>query len=147
MLLPAKSTAVYQKYFEDLLDFCKLKNVPKGYLSENILLSYFSSLTDRYQPSSLFTRYSAIKAVSSSLGYHLNFDHVLYMCKLCAKGSQPKKSAVLTRSEVNNFLRNAPDNTENLLCRLCLPLELVAHCGVVNSPISFSLTLPEKTIV
>lgn len=80
--------------------------------SENVMLAYFSHLAKTLKSSSLWARYSMIKA-------ELNIKHNVQLAKYTkllaflkrqGEGYKPKKSKVFTKEQFDEFLHNAPNS-------------------------------------
>lgn len=109
-LLPKKSAELYEKHYNMFMQWCNDKKINK--YSENVLLAYFSTKAKNYKASTLWSMFSMIKATMMAnnkvnIGTYSNL--IAYL-KRQSKGYKPKKSMVLTRSEINKFLFEAPDD-------------------------------------
>lgn len=108
--LPDKSRADYEKAYEKFLAWQQMKKVPDGYVSENVLLAYFTDLSECYAPSTLWSISSKLKALillkhAIDIG---QYEALTQFLKKKSRNFEAKKSAVFTRAEVDAFLR-APD--------------------------------------
>lgn len=59
--LPEKSGPDYEKAYEKFLDWKVMKKVSRDYVSENVLLAYFTDLSECYAPSTLWSIFSMLK--------------------------------------------------------------------------------------
>ena len=60
-LLPEKSKNKYNVVYKNFQDWCSSKNI-KSSFTENVLLAYFSELSTKYKPSSLWSFYSMLRS-------------------------------------------------------------------------------------
>lgn len=109
-LLPEKSRKVYEKCFKEFCDWCLMKQIDEIH-SESVLLVYFAEKAKHCKASTLWSCYSMIKA---SLGVKNNVDiskysRLLAFLKKQNVGYHPKKSRILTREQIDRFLKEAPD--------------------------------------
>lgn len=114
-LLPDKSKKKYNMQYDLFIKWCSTKNVKR--YSESVLLTYLSELSQKYKSSTLWSIHSMLKATLSvrdnvDIG---SYTKVIAFLKKQSVGHVPKKSKVITAQEINNFLRNAPDETYLLL--------------------------------
>lgn len=108
-LMPQKSKEKYLKAYETFLEW---KNERKSKsLSENVFIAYFSELSKRAKPSTLWAIYSMLKC-TILMKHNLNLKNyktLTAMLKKQSDGYITKKSKVLTASDVKTFLNEAPD--------------------------------------
>lgn len=109
-LLPEKSRHLYDKTYAEFMSWCEEKNVFN--YSETVLLAYFKSVAEKGYLASLWPKYSMLKA---TLNVKRNIDisryHKLVMFIKGQKvGYIPKKSKVLEKDHVKEFIANAPDS-------------------------------------
>lgn len=108
-LLPAKSREHYEKVFSEFNEWKEKRGVMT--INEEVLLSYFLNLKKKYAISSMWSKYSMLKA---AIKVHKNIDIGKYS-KLTAylksesRGYKAKKAAVLERAHVEEFLTRACD--------------------------------------
>lgn len=110
-LIPTKSSRIYDSAYER---FCNWAEQQKIYTySEDAVLSYFVHLSKTMRSSSLWARYSMIKA-------QLKFKHniqmerykkILMFLRYQGHGYKPKQSKIFSREQFDSFLQNAPDHT------------------------------------
>lgn len=127
-LLPVKSREKYERQYELFGSWLSEKNVNK--ISENILLAYFLEKAKVLQSPTLWSIYSMLKAtiqVKKDIDIG-QFKKLTAFLKRKAVGYKPKKSRILTGSEVNAFLKLAPDNT-NLLRKVVLIFGVAGACS------------------
>lgn len=112
-LLPAKSRALYEKTYNEFVKWCKDNNVQAA--TEDSMLVYFDELCKVYKPSSLWSKYSMIRAnlVAKENIDISQFKKLFAFLKRQSEGYKPKKSKILTREEIIKFFVEAPD--ENFL--------------------------------
>ncbi|CAH0557987.1 unnamed protein product [Brassicogethes aeneus] len=105
-----KSKAVYEKVYTVYKNWCYEKNYTET--TEEVLLDYFEESAANSKASTLWTRYSMIKAVTN---LKENIDIGKYS-KLIAflRGQngtyERKKAAVFTQKEITRFILEAPDD-------------------------------------
>lgn len=117
-LLPQKSKEMYNKWYQNFIDWINKNNINK--INENIMLLYFDELSKLYAPNSLWTIHSCIK---KKLILEKNIDIKNYgkiIALLKSKNSiyKAKKAKVFTREDIDNYLRNADD-------KLCIREKLI----------------------
>lgn len=113
-LLPEKSRTVYELTYSRFMEYRQKKNI--GSFSEDVLIVYFSDLSKKIKPSTLWSTYSMLKA---TLNIKNNIDLAKYLklrafLKRQSDGFHAKKSRVFQREEIEKFLSDAPD--ELYLC-------------------------------
>lgn len=109
-LLPSKSRKLYEKEYETFTTWCKQKNV-SNIASESVLLAYLSEKSKTLKSSSLWSKFSMIKAV---LNVEKNIDVSKYQkvkafLKRQGVGYRAKKSKVFYRADIERFLLEASD--------------------------------------
>ncbi|KAJ3652150.1 hypothetical protein Zmor_018140 [Zophobas morio] len=108
-LLPAKSREQYEKVFSEFNEWKAKRGVMT--INGEVLLPYFLNLKWKYAISSIWSKYSVLKA---SINVNKNIDIGKYS-KLTAylksesRGYKAKKAAVLERAHVEEFLTRACD--------------------------------------
>jgi uncharacterized secreted protein with C-terminal beta-propeller domain len=108
-LLPAKSREHYEKVFSEFNDWKEERGVMT--INEEVLLSYFLNLKKRYAISSMWSKYSMLKAAtkvykSIDIG---KYSKLMAYLKNQSRGYRPKKAEVLERTHVEGFLTRACD--------------------------------------
>ncbi|KAB0802645.1 hypothetical protein PPYR_04831 [Photinus pyralis] len=113
-LLPLKSKEKYEKEFET---FTAWQSKHKIFtINETVLLSYFQELSEKYTPTSLWTKYSLLKStfIVKKKTDISNYNQLIYFLKVKSdvksKGYIPKKSQVLTGDQVFEFIKRAPND-------------------------------------
>lgn len=109
-LLPEKSKIRYTGVYQIFEDWCNAKKVSE--INEDVLLAYFAEKTKHnYKSSSLWSTYSMLKStilINKNVDIS-KFSKLIAYLKRQADGYQAKKSRVLSRIEIERFLREAPD--------------------------------------
>ncbi|XP_063370766.1 uncharacterized protein LOC134659090 [Cydia amplana] len=100
---------VYKKRYTKFMEWRKKENISS--FSEKVLLAYFQYMSTKYAPSSLWAEYSMIK---STLKLYEKTDisrygKLLRFLKQKSEGYKVKKSKTFTPSEIEMFIRKAPD--------------------------------------
>ncbi|KAJ3665816.1 hypothetical protein Zmor_001287 [Zophobas morio] len=72
------------------------------------MLNYLDEKSQEVKPSTLWSKYSMIKAVLS-VKENIEINRVIAFLKRNSVGYEPTKSKVLTRQEIDTFLTNADD--------------------------------------
>lgn len=109
-LLPLKSKSRYEITYKAFKDWCFSKSV-QNVNSENILMAYFSELSKTLKASTLWARYSMLRA---TLKIRENVD-ISKFSKLIAYlkkqnvGYKPKKSSIFSKENIDKFLQEAPE--------------------------------------
>lgn len=108
-LLPTKSKERYEQIYSKFMDW-RAANQENSY-SENVLLTYFGNLALSFKPSTLWSTYSMLR---TTLSVKNDIDISKYpklraLLKRKADGFKSKKSKILSATDMNNFLENAPD--------------------------------------
>lgn len=109
-LLPEKSKQIYEHKFNQFNSWCIEKKVTR--ISENVLLAYFSELSKNMSPSTVWSTYSMLKStikIKNDIDIS-RFKKVIAFLKKNAVGYVPKKSKILSKSEVEQFLKKAPNH-------------------------------------
>lgn len=107
--LPEKSKDRYNMCYIEFLAWQK-KNLTTSF-SESVLLIYFNELSQVHKPPTLWSRWSMLKSlINLNQGININSYHKLKkFLKNFGKGHIPKKSPVLTLSQINKFLNEYDD--------------------------------------
>lgn len=118
-LLPLKSRVQYLKSYEKFIDW-KDRNGAKSF-SESVFLAYFSELSKKMKPSSLWSIYSMLKStVSTRHNVHIKeYSKLTAFLKRSSDGFKSKKSKVFTAQNVETFLNKSPDDIY-LATKVCL---------------------------
>ncbi|KAJ3644303.1 hypothetical protein Zmor_026969 [Zophobas morio] len=105
------------------------------------MLNYLHEKSQEVKPSTLWSKYSMIKAVLSvKENIEINkFSRVIAFLKRNSVGYEPTKSKVLTRQEIDTFLTNA-DDMKHLLIKVAL---LFGVCGACRREELHSLKIQD----
>ncbi|EFA12503.1 hypothetical protein TcasGA2_TC004165 [Tribolium castaneum] len=108
-LLPQKSRHKYECVYERFLKWRAEKNTT--FFSENIILSYFVMLAEKYSSSSLWSYYSMLKStLVIRHDIHIeNYKKLQAFLKRKSKTYKPKKSKTLSSENIKEFIEKAPD--------------------------------------
>lgn len=126
-LLPAKSRKIYETEYELFMGWCKKNRVMT--VNETALLAYLNELSKRYKNSSLWSKFSMLKAVLS-VNDNIDVNKFLKLkafLKRHGTGYRPKKSKIFERSQIENFIQGAP-NDQFLMIKVVLILGLAGAC-------------------
>lgn len=128
-LLPSKSRKIYENAYSRFMEW-KAKKKSSSF-SETVLLAYFSELVQQQKPSTVWSNYSMIR---STLQANNNVDISKYLklitfLKQNAKGYRPKKSKIFTRTQINDFLNNAPDEVY-LMTKVVVVFGIAGACRI-----------------
>ncbi|KAJ8664477.1 hypothetical protein QAD02_006139 [Eretmocerus hayati] len=119
--MPPKSRQLYTAAYNAFKKWRRSKGTNS--FCEDVLLTYFSELSNHYAASSLWSTYSMLK--STILSYdHVDigkYNRVLSFLKRKKREHTPKKSEVFTREQAHRFLTTAPDD-EFLIVKVALIL-------------------------
>lgn len=110
-LIPAKSKQLYEKEYDKFCEWKSANNVTG--CNEKILMAYLSELSNVYKPSSLWCIYSKLKLmIKVKQGVDVSkFFLLTEFMKKNSVGDEAKKSLVLERRRIEEFILNAPDKT------------------------------------
>ena len=102
--MPAKSANRYLAAYADFMKFREQKKIDS--FSENVVLVYFSELSERYKSSTLWSIFSMLR---STLNIHQSIDinsytKLLAFLKRQSDGYCAKKSKVFTTENVKKFI-------------------------------------------
>lgn len=129
-LLPPKSRKLYEQQYDAFKKWCRLKNV--GQPTENALLVYFNDKSKAVCASTLWAHYSMLKSVIN-IREDIDiskFPKLLAFLKRRNERFKPKKSRILTSEQVDQFLREAPDDKYLMLkvnLEICLYSEILRN--------------------
>ena len=109
-LLPEKSRKLYVTAYESFLDWRK-ENKTNSF-SEAVLLVYFTELSTKYKPSTLWSHYSMLRStINIHHGINLeNYMKLRALLKRKSEGFQPKKASTFSPENINDFLTKASDD-------------------------------------
>ncbi|CAG9759373.1 unnamed protein product [Ceutorhynchus assimilis] len=126
-LLPRKSRAIYHKEYDAFIEWKHENGI--FVVNEDVLLNYLHEKSQTFKPSTVWSKYSMLKAVLSvKENIHIDqFPRVIAFLKRNSVGYEPKKSKVLSREEIDQFLATASDETY-LLTKVALVIGLCGAC-------------------
>lgn len=118
-LLPEKSVEKYNRQYDIFMEWCKKHEIKK--YSENVLLAYFSDLSKKYSPSSMWSYYSMLKAtLSAKQDVNISeYRKLTAFLKQKGRNHIPKKSKTLLQEEILKFLLDAPDEMYLMMKVIC----------------------------
>ncbi|XP_048007066.1 uncharacterized protein LOC125242332 [Leguminivora glycinivorella] len=107
--LPEKSREIYFRAYDNFNKW-RVENDVNS-LSETVLLSYFTHLSQTKQPPTMWSIYSMLKAtLKIKEGVHIeNYLELITFLKGMQVGHNPKKSKMFTAAEIHKFITEAPD--------------------------------------
>ncbi|KAL7286454.1 hypothetical protein TKK_0019400 [Trichogramma kaykai] len=108
-LLPEKSRRQYTAAYNEFKSWRSEKKITS--FDEKVILVYFNEIAEKFAPSTLWARYSMLKATlyaydSVEIG---SYKNVISFLKRKNKHYKRKKSKILTSIEVTRFCREAED--------------------------------------
>lgn len=109
-LLPPKSKEKYMIAYDSFIEWKNSKNAQS--FSENVFLAYFNELANKYKPSSLWCIYSMLKStviIKNDINIK-SYANLTAFLKRRSDGYRSRKSKILSSSEVEKFLKEAPDS-------------------------------------
>lgn len=112
-LLPSKSRHLYEETYNAYRKWCSNKKIKTT--CEDSILAYFNSDLSRYKSSSLWSKYSMLRStINLREGVDISkFPSVIPFLKRKGEGYKPKKSLILSKDHIDEFLIKA-DNKEHL---------------------------------
>lgn len=116
-LLPAKSRKVYDRCYEEFIDWKTQKKAAS--FSENVVMAYFQELSDKYKCSSLWTKYSMLKS-TISINHEVDiskYSKLIAFLKRKSQGFKSKKAKTFSAEQLRKFLNEAPGH-EHLLSKV-----------------------------
>uniref|UniRef100_V5G484 Tyr recombinase domain-containing protein n=1 Tax=Anoplophora glabripennis TaxID=217634 RepID=V5G484_ANOGL len=124
-LVPTKSSARYEKEYQLFNVWRKTYKVENG-LNENILLAYFLDISKKMNPATMWAKYSMLKSMLMvKVGGDISkYPKLVAFIKRQAVGHQANKSKVLTREEVNRFIKDE----EYLLMKVIAMIGIASGC-------------------
>ncbi|KAF2895723.1 hypothetical protein ILUMI_10447 [Ignelater luminosus] len=130
-VLPEKSRRIYELTYNKFKQWCENKKV--NAITEDILLRYFSEMAGQLKSSSLWSRYSMLRA-SLEINDNINikkFSKLIAFLKWKSRGYCAEKSKTFSSHEINKFLLQAPDD-KYLLMKVVLILGVAGACHGVE---------------
>lgn len=109
-LLPDKSKHLYEKAYKAFKDWCLKKKVG-NIVNESVLLVYFTKELKDLKASTAWSTYSMLRAtLNIKENIEIKKFHKLRAhLKKRNKGYRSKQSAILTKEQIYQFVRDAPD--------------------------------------
>lgn len=110
LLLPEKSRKIYYGAFDKFHVWLKSKRTTS--MSENVLVAYFSDLSNSKKPTTLWSTYSMLKA-TLKIEHDIDiksYSKLIAFLKTKSKGFKSKKSKTLSSDEIQKFINEAPDD-------------------------------------
>ena len=117
-LLPEKSKGLYNATYDSFRKWMTSKRAKS--ISENTVLGYFPELAKTFKASTLWAKYSMLKA-TVKLNDNIDiscFNKVTALLKRKSVGFRSTKSRLLTNTEVEKFIKEAP-NRIYLATKVC----------------------------
>lgn len=121
VLLPTKSRTQYETAYTRFEKWCDEKRAKHP--TENVLLAYFQQKSKVQKPSSLWSQYSMLRTMlSKNKNVDISrYNNLIAFLKRQSEGYKAKKSKVLTKENIENFLTKA-DDQHFLMMKVCLIL-------------------------
>lgn len=109
-LLPKISKQLYTAAYNAIKKWRSEKG--SNSFCEDVVLVYFSELSKKYAPLSLWSIYSMLKTTINSYDQIdiSNYKRLTSFLKKQSSGYFPKKSAVFKKDNISKFLNEAPDD-------------------------------------
>ncbi|XP_073963713.1 uncharacterized protein [Choristoneura fumiferana] len=129
--LPSKSRRGYIQKYVNFMKWKKLHGVKS--FSEEVFLDYFKELAKAKLPSTLWAVYSMLKAtLSAKKNIHIaKYSNLTAFIKQQSRGYISQKSRVFTASEVETFLKEAPDHIY-LAMKVALIFGINGSCQIIE---------------
>lgn len=107
-LLPTKSRHLYEETYGFYRKWCDQKNIMT---TEDTILAYFNSELSKYKSSSLWSKYSMLRStINLREGIDISkFPSIIPFLKRRSEGYCPKKSSVLSKQQMEEFLIKADE--------------------------------------
>jgi integrase len=140
----------YDKTYRRFKSWCETKNVAKGFASENVILGFLREMSATYAASTLWSMFSMLKKTLRSydrldLG---DMPTAMDFLKKLDKERTKKKSAVFSRSDIERYMREAPE-PECMVIKLVVQFSLFG--GLRKSEVSAlcvrDISIFEQTLV
>ncbi|KAF2895724.1 hypothetical protein ILUMI_10448, partial [Ignelater luminosus] len=127
-VLPKKSRQRYELTYSKFKQWCENKKVKE--ITENILLEYFLEMARQLKSSSLWSKYSMLKAsLEIKDGVNIKkFSKLTTFLKWKSKGYRAQKSKTFSKDEIKRFLLQAPDD-KYLMMKVVLILGVAGACS------------------
>lgn len=110
-LLPSKSRKIYETCYKQFMEWREKNNV--NTFSENILLAYFSTLSETFKSSTLWKTYSMLRSMLI-IKHNINIASYIKLRSLLKTKSYNyeatrSKALSLSAQDINTFINQAPD--------------------------------------
>lgn len=128
-IVPQKSRKIYEKEYASFEEWLKENKIGEV-INDTVMLAYFQDLSDKFAPNSLWTKFSMLRKqliVKKKVKSTEKFGYLQEFLKQVGKGYNPKKSKVLSREQVLQFLKEAPNETY-LLEKVALVVGVFGAC-------------------
>ncbi|XP_047989509.1 uncharacterized protein LOC125228853 [Leguminivora glycinivorella] len=125
--LPERSRKAYDKIYQDFMNW-KISNDIESF-KEDVILSYFSEMSDKFKYSTLATNFSILKN-TLVLNHKVDiskYSKVIALLKSKAEGYTGKKSKTFSPDDINKFIKEAHDD-EYLAAKVALIFGIVGAC-------------------
>lgn len=124
-IVPKKSSEKYQKWYQNFEKWV-IDRTNNTYISESIIIHYFKYLMEEelLAINTIRTKLSGIRTVLLSKGTKIDYERIIQILKLLEKGQTRKKSKIMTRDQVDTWLKNIPDTTTNVAKKVIVLLSL-----------------------
>lgn len=109
-LLPPKSKEKYEAEFNTFMAWMETNKVKK--VNESVMLSYFGQLSEKFKPSTLWSKYSMLRAtlnLSDKCIKLESYSELAAFLKRKSAGFKSKKAKVFTPEDVKKYLQEAAD--------------------------------------
>lgn len=108
--VPEKSKKIYNSTYDKYLKWRMDQGIEHS-RDEDTLLAYFHMLSEKYVPSSLWSTYSMLRRmINNKEKFDIEkYSELMAFIKRKNDGYESKKSKTLTRENIHDFIRNAPD--------------------------------------
>lgn len=137
-ILPEKSRKVYLCSYTKFKDWCVANEAD---VNEDSLLAYFYGKSKSIKASSLWSEYSMVRStllINDNIDIS-KFGKLKAFLKRQSVGYRSKKSKILSRDEVTQFLKTAPDE-KHLLQKIAL---IFGICGACRREELYKLTIDD----
>lgn len=109
-LMPVKSKSKYELAYDKFMAWIKSKQIKS--LCDSVLLAYFDELSETLAPTSLWSTYTMLKSLihtRHNVNIH-DYATLIQFLKRKSEGYAPKKAKVLSEDQVQQFIKEAPDD-------------------------------------
>ncbi|KAK5647863.1 hypothetical protein RI129_002755 [Pyrocoelia pectoralis] len=121
-----KSKEKYMHEYYSFKKWCDLKKVKQ--ITENAVLAYFFEKSKSLKSPSLWCKYSMLRTtIAIRENIDIKYPRLIAFLKRQSSGYKPKKSDTFSRDDMNNFLKDAPDE-KYLLMKVVLIFGITGAC-------------------